>query len=133
ETTAPAAKEKCAETGNGHIYKMSPTAVVGAHDMQFAIVPFVTPIGVEFQVGVSVCRKAELFQISIPVRDAVEKLFDVVARRMQGYIDSVVSGSVLGCDQLAARAGAAPERRTINPKILARNARQFFFITPLPP
>jgi len=44
--------------------------------------PLVTRVRIEFQVDVSVFGKAELLYISIPVTDADEKLFDVIARRI---------------------------------------------------
>jgi hypothetical protein len=106
------------------VYEMSRSTVVGAHDVQFAIMPLVTRVRIEFQVDVSVFGKAELLYISIPVTDADEKLFDVIARRidtqvpvvdvklqdsvmqerphLRSYIDAAVSGAVLGSDQLTA-------------------------------
>jgi hypothetical protein len=136
-----------------YVYEMSRAAVVGAHDVQFAIMPLVTRVRIEFQVDVSVFGKAELLYISIPVTDADEKLFDVIARRidtqvpvvdvklqdsvmqerphLRSYIDAAVSGAVLGSDQLTALRCRGPARRNKNAKLLIRVASKFFFITPL--
>lgn len=109
--------------------------------MKFTIMPLVSRIQVECQIDVSVFRKAKLFDVSVPMPDPEEELFDVVARRigtqvavvdvepqdpvmqerpyLRSYIDAVIPGPILRCDQLSTlrcrRSREKNERRTANP------------------
>jgi len=69
-----------------YVYKMSGAAIVGAHDMQFAIVKFISGTGIELETDVGILREAKLFHVAIPVPNPDEKLFDVTARRIHAQV-----------------------------------------------
>src|ERR1700678_2631710 len=103
---------------------MPVATVVAAHDVQFAIMPFVSGIRVHFKIYVGVLWKAKLFHVSVPVPYADEQLLDVASRRVRAeglighveaqnsivhkrsnlwsYIDAVSTGAILRCHQLSA-------------------------------
>jgi len=75
-----------AAQGIRHIDEMAGTAIEGAHDVKFAIVPFVSPFRIENQIHMGIFGKAELFNVAVPVPDANEQLFDVISSRIHAQI-----------------------------------------------
>ena len=73
----------------GYVDEMPAAAVEGAHDMKFAIVPFVSPVGIESQIYVGIFGKVKLFDVAVPMPDADEKLFDVISGRVHAEVPVV--------------------------------------------
>src|SRR4029077_18927915 len=103
---------------------MPRTAIESADDVEFAIVPLVSTLGIEDQIHVRIFRVAELLGVAVPVAYADEEFFDMISRRIHAqvavvdvklqnpvvnirpylwsYIHTVVSGAVLFCHHLSA-------------------------------
>jgi len=71
------------------IHEVPSPAIVGAHDVQLAIMPLVSGIGIKFQIHVRIFWEAELFDGAVPVLDPDEKLFDMISCRINAKVPVV--------------------------------------------
>jgi len=118
----------------GYVYEMPFAAIVSAHDVQFAIMPLISGVRVHFQIHVSIFREMKFLNVSVPVPDSDEEVFDVIVRRinaeiavvdvelqysvmhersdLRSYVDPMVAGSIFRCYQLTALCcGRAREKK----------------------
>jgi hypothetical protein len=57
--------------------------------MEFAIMPFISPLGIEGQTYGRVFGEAELLDIAIPVTDGDEEFFGAISRRIHTQVPVV--------------------------------------------
>ena len=69
--------------------KVSRAAVVGAHNVKFAIVPLISCIWVEFQVDVGILGKTKFLCVSVPVSYANEEFFYVIVRGIHAQVSII--------------------------------------------
>ena len=70
-----------------HVDEVSGTPVVGSDDLKsITAAPLISGIGVELEIDVGVFGKAKLFDAAVPVPDADEEFFYMIARRIDAHV-----------------------------------------------